>query len=190
MKRMTQNGKDLPLPKEGTELQFCFLKPSRDGENIGAKCPTGVPGRTAPRGNPGFFPSGNFHRHKYPVMQCITGISMAAGTQKDLAIGAVVGAIVMAIIDLALPFAGPFIGGFIAGYLAKGDAVQAGKAGVLAGVLAAVVITIATYLNLVNSQGEGFVAGWGTGLLLYMLIGLYFVALAFLGAIIASAIRR
>jgi len=115
---------------------------------------------------------------------------MVAGTQKDLAIGAVVGAIVMAIIDLALPFAGPFIGGFIAGYLAKGDAVQAGKAGVLAGVLAAVVITIATYLNLVNSQGEGFVAGWGTGLLLYMLIGLYFVALAFLGAIIASAIRR
>jgi hypothetical protein len=133
---------------------------------------------------------GKFHRHKYPVMQCITGISMAAGTQKDLAIGAVVGAIVMAIIDLAVPFAGPFLGGLVAGFLAKGDAVQASKAGVLAGVLAAVVITVATYLELVNAQGGAFVAGWGTGLLLYLLIGLYFVAIAFLGALIASVVRR
>lgn len=138
----------------------------------------------------GLIATVNFHRHKYPVMQCITGILMAAGTQKDLAIGAVVGAIVMAVIDLVLPFAGPFIGGFIAGFLAKGDAVQATKAGVLAGLLAAVVITIATYLKLVNSEGGALVAGWGTGLLLYLLIGLYFVAIAFLGALIASVIRK
>ena len=51
-------------------------------------------------------------------------------------------------------------------------------------------ITIGIYLRLMRSQAEGFVAGWGTGLLLYLVIGLYFIALAFLGAILTSVIRK
>ena len=128
--------------------------------------------------------------HKYPIMLCFFGISMTEGTQKDLVIGVVAGSIVMVVMDLAIPFAGPLVGGFTAGYLAKGDVLQAGKAGVLAAILAAIFIAIGVYQKLVHSQVEGFVAGWGTGLLLYLIIGLYFIGLGFLGSIIASAIRK
>ena len=115
---------------------------------------------------------------------------MPEGTQKDLVIGVIAGWIITVVIDLAIPFAGPLVGGFTAGYLAKGDVMNAAKAGVLAGILAAIVITIGYYNKLVQTPGMGYLAGWGTGLTLYLIIGLYFVALTFLGAVIASAIRK
>jgi len=115
---------------------------------------------------------------------------MPEGTQKDFAMGVIAGWIITVVIDLAIPFAGPLIGGFTAGYLAKGDVMNAVKAGLFTGILAAIVITIGVYQRLVQTPGMGYLAGWGTGLLLYLIIGLYFVALTFLGAIIASAIRK
>ena len=115
---------------------------------------------------------------------------MTEGTQKDMAIGVVAGTIISVVMDLAIPFAGPVVGGFTAGYLAKGDVLNAAKAGVQTGFFAAIFITIGIYLRLMRSQAEGFVAGWGTGLLLYLVIGLYFIALAFLGAILTSVIRK
>jgi hypothetical protein len=107
-----------------------------------------------------------------------------------MAIGVITGTIITVIIDLAIPFAGPLLGGFIAGFLAKGDVANRAKAGAWVGFLAAVFVAIGIYLSLFRSQAEGFVAGWGTGLLIYLIIGLYFIALAFLGAILSTAIRK
>jgi hypothetical protein len=115
---------------------------------------------------------------------------MAEGTQKDFAMGVIAGGIVMVVIDLLIPFGGPIIGGFTAGYIAKGDVTNSAKAGVLAGILAAIIITIGVYQKLVNTPGTRFLAGWGTGLTLYLIIGLYFLCLAFLGAILASVVRK
>lgn len=115
---------------------------------------------------------------------------MTGATRKDFIIGVIAGWILMVVVDLLVPFAGPIIGGFTAGYLAKGDVVLRAKAGVLAGLLAAVVIAIAVYLRLVNTKGMEYLAGWGTGLLLYLLVALYFGALAFLGAILTMAVRK
>ena len=115
---------------------------------------------------------------------------MAEETQKDLAVGVIAGTIVMVVIDLLVPFAGPVIGGFTAGYLVKGDAARRAGAGMLAGLLAAVVIAIAVYQRLVHTAGMAYLAGWGTGLLLYLLIGLYFLCLGFLGAVLALAVRK
>jgi hypothetical protein len=117
-------------------------------------------------------------------------LHMTDGTQKDFIIGVIAGWIIMVIIDLLVPFAGPIIGGFTTGYIAKGDVVNRAKAGVYAGLLAAIVITIALYQKLVHTPGSGYLAGWGTGLLLYLLVGLYFVCLAFLGAILTTAVRK
>jgi hypothetical protein len=115
---------------------------------------------------------------------------MAEGTQKDMITGVIAGGIIMVVLDLLVPFAGPIIGGFTAGYIAKGDVVQRAKAGVYAGLLAAIVIAIAVYARLVTTPGMGYLSGWGTGLFLYLLVGLYFVALAFLGAILTTAVRK
>jgi len=115
---------------------------------------------------------------------------MAEGMQKEFITGVIAGWIIMVIVDLLVPFAGPVIGGFTAGYLAKGDVVQRAKAGVFAGLLAAIVIAIAVYQRLVNTAGTGYLAGWGTGLFLYLIIGLYFTCLAFLGAILTMAVRK
>jgi len=115
---------------------------------------------------------------------------MADGTQKDLAMGVIAGCIVMVVIDLLIPFAGPVIGGFTAGYIAKGDRAKRAGAGMLAGLLAAVVITIAVYQRLVYTKGMAYLAGWGTGLFLYLVIGLYFFCLGFLGAVISLAARK
>jgi hypothetical protein len=117
-------------------------------------------------------------------------LHMTDGTQKDFIIGVIAGWIIMVIIDLLVPFAGPIIGGFTTGYIAKGDVVNRAKAGVYAGLLAAIVITIALYQKLVHTPGTGYLAGWGTGLFLYLLVGLYFVCLAFLGAILTTAVRK
>jgi len=114
---------------------------------------------------------------------------MADGTRKDFVTGVIAGLILMVIIDLAVPFGGPIIGGFTAGYLAKGDVVNVAKAGVYAGLLAAIIATIAAYMKLVQTQGMGYLPV-GTGLFLYLLIGLYFVSLALFGAILTPAIRR
>ncbi|MDD1652910.1 MAG: DUF5518 domain-containing protein [Methanomicrobiales archaeon] len=115
---------------------------------------------------------------------------MTEGTQKDMVIGVIAGTIITVILDLAIPFAGPLVGGFTAGYLAKGGVENAAKAGILTGFFAAFFVSIGFYLRLMHSQAEGFVAGWATGLLLYLVFGLYFIALAFLGAILTSALRR
>ena len=115
---------------------------------------------------------------------------MAEGTQKDLVTGVIAGWIVMVVIDLLVPFAGPVIGGFTTGYLVKGDAARRAGAGMLAGLLAAIVVAVAVYQRLVHTQGMGYLAGWGTGLFLYLLIGLYFFCLAFLGAVLAVAVRK
>jgi Family of unknown function (DUF5518) len=128
--------------------------------------------------------------HKYGIMQCFIGISMTEGTQKDMAIGVVAGTIITVILDLAIPFAGPLVGGFTAGFLAKGDVLNRAKAGVLTGFFAAFFVSIGYYLKLMHSQAEGFVAGWATGLSLYLVFGLYFIAFAFLGAILTSVIRK
>jgi hypothetical protein len=117
-------------------------------------------------------------------------LHMTDGTQKDFITGVVAGWIVMVVLDLLVPFAGPVIGGFTAGYLARGEVTNRAKAGVIAGLLAAVVIAIAVYQKLVNTPGMGYLAGWGTGLFLYLLVGLYFICLAFLGAILTMAIRK
>ncbi len=114
---------------------------------------------------------------------------MAEGTQKDFVTGVLAGGILMAVIDLIIPFAGPIIGGFTAGYIAKGDVMNSAKAGVYAGLLAAIVITIAAYQRLMQTRGMSYLPT-GTGLFLYLLIGLYFVGLAFIGAILTSAIRK
>jgi hypothetical protein len=115
---------------------------------------------------------------------------MTGVTRKDLLTGVIAGWIVIVVIDLLVPFAGPVIGGFTAGYLAKGDPVIRAKAGVLAGLLAALVIAIAFYLKIVNTPGMGYLAGWGTGILLYFLIALYFGALAFLGSLLSSVVAK
>jgi hypothetical protein len=110
--------------------------------------------------------------------------------QKNLATGVIAGSAVMVVLDLLVPFAGPVLGGFIAGYLVKGDAARRGGSGMAAGLLAAIVISIAVYQRIVNTPGMGYLAGWGTGLLLYLLVGLYFLCLGFLGAIIALVVRK
>jgi Family of unknown function (DUF5518) len=115
---------------------------------------------------------------------------MAEETRQNLATGVIAGAIIMAVIDLLVPFAGPVIGGFTTGYIVKGDAARRAGAGMLAGLLAAIVIAIAVYQRLVHTQGMGYLAGWGTGLFLYLLVGLYFFCLAFLGAVLAVAVRK
>jgi hypothetical protein len=115
---------------------------------------------------------------------------MTGATRKDFLTGVIAGWIVMVVLDLLVPFMGPVIGGFTAGYLAKGDVILRAKAGVIAGLLAAFVIAIAFYQKLVNTPGMGYLAGWGTGILLYFLIALYFVGLAFLGAILTIAVRK
>lgn len=125
----------------------------------------------------------------------LIGIDMADGTQKDFWTGVVTGWIVTLVIDLilalaGLPFAGPLIGGFAAGYISRGEPVNRAKAGVLTGLLAAVVVTLGTYVRLVNSPESGFFAGWGTGLFLYLVIGLAFVCMAFLGSILTTAVRK
>jgi hypothetical protein len=115
---------------------------------------------------------------------------MKEGIQKDMVVGVIAGTIITVILDLAIPFAGPLVGGFTAGYLAKGDVGNAAKAGVLTGFFAAFFVSIGYYFKLMHSQAEGFVAGWATGLTLYLVFGLYFIAMAFLGAVLTSAIRK
>ncbi|MDD1666962.1 MAG: DUF5518 domain-containing protein [Methanomicrobiales archaeon] len=115
---------------------------------------------------------------------------MTGATRKDFITGVIAGWILMVVVDLLVPFAGPVIGGFTAGYIAKGDVLLRAKAGVLAGLLAAIVIAIAFYQRLVNTPGMGYLAGWGTGIFLYFLIALYFVGLAFLGAVLTMAVRK
>jgi hypothetical protein len=116
-------------------------------------------------------------------------LHMTDGTQKDFITGVVAGWIVMVVLDILVPFAGPVIGGFTAGYLARGEVTNRAKAGVYAGLLAAIVITIAAYMKLMQTKGMGYLPV-GTGLFLYLLVGLYFGGLAFLGSILTTAIRK
>ena len=115
---------------------------------------------------------------------------MVEESQKNLAIGVIAGAIVMAVIDLLIPFAGPVIGGFTTGYVVKGDGARRAGAGMLAGLLAAVFVSLAVYLRVIHTAGMGYLAGWGTGLFIYLLVGLYFFCLGFLGAVLSLAVRK
>jgi len=115
---------------------------------------------------------------------------MVEESQKNLAMGVVAGAIVMAVIDLLVPFAGPILGGFTAGYLVKGDPARRGGAGMLAGLLAAIIVATAVYTRVTHTAGTAYLAGWGTGLLIYLLVGLYFLCLGFIGAVISLVVKK
>ena len=115
---------------------------------------------------------------------------MVEESQKNLAMGVIAGTIVMAVIDLLIPFAGGIIGGFTAGYLVRGDAARRGGAGMLAGLVAAIIISIAVYERLVQDKGMTYLAGWGGGLFIYLMVGLYFLCLGFIGALISLAVRK
>jgi hypothetical protein len=104
-------------------------------------------------------------------------------------IGSIIGAVIIIIIDLIVPFLGPFIGGFIAGYIAKGDILNAGKAGLLAGILAAVVVSLIVFAGMVSHPVAGYLPML-TGVFLSFAIILYLAIIAFLGGIIAGAVRK
>ena len=122
-----------------------------------------------------------------------TVIAMAEGTSRDFGIAVIAGWI-LAVITGLIPFVGfiigPLVGGFAAGSLSKGDVMKSAKAGLLAGLLAAIVITISAYRKVVDPAGMGYPAGWATGLTLYLIIGLDYICLAFIGAILASVTRK
>jgi len=104
--------------------------------------------------------------------------------------GAGVGAIIIIIIDLMVPFLGPLIGGFVAGFIAKGDVMNAGKAGFVAGILATIIIAIVIVAGMASHPIAGYLPQVSTGYFLFITITLYLAFFAFLGGLIAGAVRK
>ena len=113
-----------------------------------------------------------------------------AEIKKSFWLGAGIGAVIIIIIDLMVPFLGPFFGGFVAGYIVKGDIMNAGKAGFVAGILATIVIALVILAGMASLSIAGYIPQLSTGYFLFITLTLYLAIFAFIGGLIAGAVRR
>ncbi len=105
-------------------------------------------------------------------------------------LGAGVGAVIIIIIDLLVPFLGPLLGGFVAGFIADRDIMNAGKAGLFAGIAATIVIALVILAGMMSPPIAGYLPPVSTGYILFITITLYLALFAFIGGLIAGAVRR
>jgi len=110
--------------------------------------------------------------------------------KKNFWAGVGIGAAIIVIIDLAVPFMGPLLGGFAAGLIARGGAMNGGKAGFFAGIAATIVIGIIILAGTVMPPIAWYIPGLVTGYFLFITITLYLALFAFLGGLVAGAVRK
>ncbi len=110
--------------------------------------------------------------------------------KKEFWTGAGIGGIIIIIIDLMVPFLGPLLGGFIAGIIAKGGVMNAGKAGFTAGILATIVIALIMVAGMIVPPIAGYLPVVSTGYFLFIVLTFYLALFAFIGGLIAGAVRK
>jgi hypothetical protein len=111
-------------------------------------------------------------------------------TKKNFWMGVGIGGTVIIILDLLVPFLGPLLGGFIAGVIAKGGIMNAGKAGFVAGILATLVISLVILAGMMVPPIGEYLTLVSAGYILFIVLTFYLALFAFIGGVIAGAIRK